>query len=183
MVGMKLISNSVDGLHSTAIYLLKKANLPIQTSKRYMFLVKNDKAMYGLLTRSTDRATYWVWNALAQCQFPRSGGGCPMVGMKLISKPVDGLHSGLHSTAKYLLKEDNFLIQRERDIMFLVKTRQSYVWSIDMIDRPSDLSSEKRTRSVSIPAPRWWVSDGRNKIIIKTRRWATFYCHIFFGRV
>ena len=72
-----------------------------------MFLVKNDKVMYGLLTSSTDRATYRVRNALAQCQFPRPGGGYPMVGVKLISKPVDTLHS----TAIYLLKEDNLLIQ------------------------------------------------------------------------
>ena len=55
MVGMKVISKPVDGLHSTAIYLLKKDNMPIQTSKRYHVFVKNDKVMYGLLTKSSDR--------------------------------------------------------------------------------------------------------------------------------
>ena len=75
-----------------------------------MRLVKNDKVMYGLVTRSTDRATNRFWNALALCQFPRPGGGCPMVGNKLISKPVDGLHS----TAIYLLKEDNLPIQTSK---------------------------------------------------------------------
>ena len=75
-----------------------------------MFLVKNDKVMYGILTRSTDRATYRVRHALAQFQFPRLGGGCPMVGMKLISKPVDALQS----TAIYLLKEDNLPIQTSK---------------------------------------------------------------------
>ena len=63
--------------------------------------------MYGLLTRSTERATYRMRQALDQYQFPRPGGGSPMVGMKLISKPMDGLHS----TATYLLKEDNLPIQ------------------------------------------------------------------------
>ena len=106
-----------------------------------MFLVKNDKVMYGLLTRSTDRATYRVRHAFAQCQFPRPGGGCQMVGMMLILKPVDGLYS----TA-------------------------------------SDIPSEARSSSVSIPAPRWWVSDGRNGINIKIRGWATFHCHIFVER-
>ena len=72
-----------------------------------MFLVKNDKVMYGLLTISSDRAIFRVKNALAQCQFPRPDGGCAMVGTKLISKPVDALHS----TAIYLLKEDNLPIQ------------------------------------------------------------------------
>ena len=90
-----------------------------------MFLVKNDKGMYGLLTRSTERANYRVRNALAPCQFPRPGGGCPMVGMKLISKPVDELHS----TAIYLLKEDNLPIQ----------TSKRY--------------HEERSRSVTITAP------------------------------
>ena len=75
-----------------------------------MFLVENYKVMYGLMTRSTYRATYRVRNALAQCKFPRPGGGCPMVGMKLILKPVDGLHS----TAIYFLKEDNFPIQTSK---------------------------------------------------------------------
>ena len=69
--------------------------------------MKNDKVMYGLLTRSTDRATYRVSKAIAQCQFPRPGGGFPMVGMKQLSKPVDRLHS----TAIYLMKEDNLPIQ------------------------------------------------------------------------
>ena len=69
--------------------------------------MKNDKVMYGLLTRLTDRATYRVRHALAQCLFPRPGAGCPMVGTKLISKPLDGLHS----TAVYLLEEDNLPIQ------------------------------------------------------------------------
>ena len=75
-----------------------------------MLFVENDKVMYFLLTRSTDRATYRVKNALAQCQFTRPGGGCPMVGMKVISKPVDGLHS----TPINLLKEDNLPIQSSK---------------------------------------------------------------------
>ena len=49
-------------------------------------------------------------HALAQCNFPRPGSGCPMVGMKLISKPVDGLYS----TAIYLLEEDNLPIQTSK---------------------------------------------------------------------
>ena len=143
-----------------------------------MFLVKNDKVMYGLLTRKTDLATYRVRNALAQCQFPRPCGGCPMVGMKLKSKPVDGLHS----TAIHLLKRANLPIQTSKRYHVFGEKGQSYVRSIDKVDRPSDLPSEERSRSVSIPAPRWWVSDGRNEINIKTRRWATFYCHIFVER-
>ena len=75
-----------------------------------MFLVKNNKVMYSLMASSTDRATYRVRKALAQCQFPRPGGGCPMVGMKLISKPIDGLHS----TAIYLLKKGNLPIQKSK---------------------------------------------------------------------
>ena len=75
-----------------------------------MFFEKNDKVMSGLLTRKTDRATYRVRHTLAQCQFPRPGGGCLMVGMKLISKLVDGLHS----TAIYLLKEDNLPIHTSK---------------------------------------------------------------------
>jgi len=93
MDGMKLITKHVDGLHSTAIYLLKEGNLPIQTSNRYHVFCENDKVMYDLLTRSSDRPTYRVRHALAHCQSPRPGGGCPMVVMKLISKPVDMLHS------------------------------------------------------------------------------------------
>ena len=107
---MKLISKPVDMLHSTAIYLLKEGNLPIQTSNRYLVLVKNDKVKYGPLTRSSDRPTDRVRHALAHCQSPRPGGGCSMVGMKLISKPV----VGLHSTAIYLLKEDNLPIQTSK---------------------------------------------------------------------
>ena len=65
-----------------------------------MFLVKNYKVMYGILTRSTDGAIYRVRHALAKCPFARPVVGFPMVGMKLILKPVDGLQS----TAMYLLK-------------------------------------------------------------------------------
>ena len=81
--------------------------MPFKRERDIMFLVKNDKVMYGLLTRSTDRATYRVRNALAQCQFPRPVCGCPMVGLKVISKPVDGLHS----TAIHLLTKANLPIQ------------------------------------------------------------------------
>ena len=143
-----------------------------------MFLVKNDKVLYGLVTSSSKRATYRVRNALAQCQFARTGGGCPMVGNKLISKPADGLHS----TAIYLLKGDNLPIQSSTRYHIFCKKWQRYVWSIGKVDRPSDLPNEERSRSVSIPAPRWWVSDVRNEINIKTRRWATFYYHIFVER-
>ena len=109
IVGMKVISKPVDGLHSTAIYLLKMIICPFKRVRAIMFLVKNDKVMYGLLTRSTDRSTYPMRNALAQCEFPRPGGGY-MVGLKVISKSVDCLHS----TAIYLLKENNLPIQTSK---------------------------------------------------------------------
>ena len=136
---------------------------PLKRERDIMFLVKNDKVMYGLLTRSTDGATYRLRHARAQCPFPRPGGGCPMVGMKLISKPVDGLHS----TAIYLLKEDNLPIQTSKRYRVFGEKWQSYVWSIYKVDRPSDLPSEERSRSLSIPAARWWVYDGRMKLISK----------------
>ena len=63
--------------------------------------------------------------------------------------------------------------------MFLVK---NYKDTYGLLTRSGDLPSEARSRSVSIPAPRWWVSDGKNEINIKTRRWATFYCYIFVER-
>ena len=40
MVGMKLLSIPVAGLRSTATYMLKEGNLPIQTSKRYHVFVE-----------------------------------------------------------------------------------------------------------------------------------------------
>ena len=61
-----------------------------------------------------------------------------MVGMKLISNPVDGLHS----TAIYLLKEDNLPIETSKRYHVFGEKLQSYVWSIDKVDRPSDLTTE-----------------------------------------
>ena len=75
-----------------------------------MFLGENVEVKCGILTRSTDRATYRVRNALAQCQFPRPGGRCPVVGMKLISKAV----VGVQSTVIYLLKYDNLPFQMSK---------------------------------------------------------------------
>ena len=76
-----------------------------------MFLVEMIQlCMVYLQGRLAERPTYRVRNALAQCRFPRTGGGCPMVGNKLISKPADGPHS----TAIYLLKEDNLHIQTSK---------------------------------------------------------------------
>ena len=66
--------------------------------------------MYGLLTRLSARPTYRVMHALAHCQSPRPGGGSPVVAMKVLSKAIDGLHS----TAIYLLKEDNLPIQTNK---------------------------------------------------------------------
>ena len=156
----------------------KRIICQFKRARDIMFLVKNDNIMYGLLTRSTDRATYRVRIALAHCQFPRPGGGCPMVGMKVIFKAV----YGLHSTAMYLLKEDNLPIQTSKRCHVFGEKWQSYVWSINKVNRSRDLQSEARSRSLSIPAPRWWVSDGKIEINIKTRRWATFYCRVFLER-
>ena len=107
-----LITIPVDGLHSTAIYLLKEDNLPIQTSKRYHVSGKKWQSYVWSIdkvVRPSDLTTEWGTLSLI-VNFPRPGGGCPMVGMKIISKPVEGLHS----TAIYLLKEDNLPIQTNK---------------------------------------------------------------------
>ena len=118
------------------------------------------------------------WGTLSLIVNSRAPVVCPMVGMKLISKPVDGLHS----TAIYLLKGDNLSIQTSKRYPYFGKKWQSYVWSVDKVDRPSDQLSVTSSRSVPIPAPRCCVSDGRNVINMKTRRWATFYCYVFVER-
>ena len=69
----------VDGLHSTAMYLLKEDNFPIQTSKRYH--------VFG------EKRQSYVWSIDHTVKTPRLGVGCPMVAIIVISKPVDGLHS------------------------------------------------------------------------------------------
>ena len=72
-----------------------------------MFLVKNDKVLYGLLKGPSNRPSEARSRSLS---VPAPGGGCSMVGMKLLSTPVDGLHS----TAIRLLKEDYLPIQTSK---------------------------------------------------------------------
>ena len=149
---------------------------PFKRATDIMFWWKMTKlCMVYWQGRAIDR----VRHSLAHCQSPRSGGGFPMVGIKLITKPVDGLHS----TAKYFWKRVICPFKRVRDIMFLVKNdKVMYGLFTRSSDRPSDRPSKALFRTLSIPALRWWVSDGRNEINNKTRRLATFYCHIFVER-
>ena len=63
-----------------------------------------------MIERPTDRPIDRVAHALAHCQSPRPGGGCSKVGMNVLSKPINGLHS----TAIDLMKNDNLLIQTSK---------------------------------------------------------------------
>ena len=109
----------------------KRIFCPFKRARDITFLVINDKVMYGLLTRSSDRPSKARSRSLS---IPAPGDRCPMVGMKLISKPVEGLHS----TAIYLLKEDNLPIQTSKRYHVYGEKWQSYVWSIDKVERPSN---------------------------------------------